>query len=726
MLIQMRAIQRAYRKGAVTIQALQPGDLSIAEGEFVAIMGPSGSGKSTLLHLIGCLDRPSSGSYLLDGIAVAELEDAQLSRIRNEKIGFVFQAFNLLPQHSVLQNIEAPLLYSSTFRQPLRQAQDNANSGSSTSLSDHQARALAEQVGLGQRLHHRPSELSGGEMQRVALARALVTQPRVILADEPTGNLDSQTGQSIMRMLQDLHEQGHTVIVVTHERSIADYAERILFLKDGRIEQEEHKENFSPPLPESDLASLPCLTETDFDKPESPETNSSPFDKLRERAARVPPSEPKREQGWGSSSRLTRKLSLTFPPFYQHTMSIVRTAIQGLLLHKLRSFLSVLGIVFGIGAFIAMLAIGAGARQEILEQIALLGTNTIQVKAITPAEEQVNRGREQLSEGLTTEDVARIFKISPSIRHLAALREFSFPVQYQQQVAQGRILATTSEYQHTANLPLARGRFLTETDEQEMQRVCVLGAEIQKALFAFQSPIGKMIKIQNDWFRVIGTLANKTFDQKNISAIRIRNINTYIYIPLSTSALFIAAEERGQIQEISIQVASADHVDDVARLVRTVLDRVHHGAQDYEVVVPRELLKQSQQTQSVFNVVMGSIAGISLLVGGIGIMNIMLATVTERTREIGIRRAIGASRRKILLQFLIETLVLTLIGGCLGIVLGAGGATLISLFAGWRTSISLHTVLLAVGISALVGFVFGMYPAAQGANMDPIGALRYE
>ena len=698
MLIQMQAIQRVYRKSSVTIHALQPSDLSIAEGEFVAIMGPSGSGKSTLLHLIGCLDRPSSGTYLLDGIAVAELEDAQLSRIRNEKIGFVFQAFNLLPQHSVLQNIEAPLLYSS------------ANSVDSPPSSDHQAQALAEQVGLGQRLHHRPSELSGGEMQRVALVRALVTHPRVILADEPTGNLDSQTGQGIMRILQDLHEQGHTVIVVTHERSIAEYAERIIFLKDGRIEREEGKKKKSQNLTESDFASLTQLTEVDFDETDSPEKNSPPG----------------RGQGWVPSSRLKKGFSLTLPTFYQHTISIVRTAIQGLLLHKLRSFLSVLGIVFGIGAFIAMLAIGAGARQEILEQIALLGTNTILVKAMTPAEEQVNRGREQLSEGLTTEDVARIFKISPSIRHLAPLREFSFPIQYQQQVVQGRILATTSEYLYTANLPLPHGRFLTDTDEQEMQRVCVLGAEIQKTLFAFQSPVGKMIKIQNDWFRVIGTLANKTFDQKNISAIQIRDINTFIYIPLSTSSLFIAAEEQGKVQEISIQIDSADHVDDVARLVRTVLARVHHGAHDYEVIVPRELLKQSQQTQSVFNVVMGSIAGISLLVGGIGIMNIMLATVTERTREIGIRRAIGASRRKILLQFLIETLVLTLIGGCLGIVLGIGGATLISLFAGWRTSISLHTVLLAVGISALVGIVFGMYPAAQGANMDPISALRYE
>jgi len=388
--------------------------------------------------------------------------------------------------------------------------------------------------------------------------------------------------------------------------------------------------------------------------------------------------------------------------------------------------LSILGIVFGIGAFIAMLAIGAGARQEILEQIAQLGTNTVLVKALAPAEEQVQRGREQLSQGLTLGDVKRIFQISPFIRHLAAIREFSLPIQYQQRMTQARILAATSEYQHTASVALAQGRFLIAADEQEVQRVCVLGAEIQQTLFAFQNPLGKMIKIQNDWFRVIGVLENKSVNSKSSSAIQARNVNLYVYIPLAAASVFIAAGEREQIQEIAIQVDTAAHVAEVARLVRTLLARAHHEAEDYEVIVPRELLKQSQQTQRIFNIVMGSIAGISLLVGGIGIMNIMLATVAERTREIGIRRAIGASRRKILQQFLIETLVLTLIGGCLGILLGAGGAALISVFAGWRTSISLHTVLFAVGISAGVGLVFGLYPAAQGASMDPIRALRYE
>ncbi len=222
----MQAIERVYRKGSVTIQALQVDDLSIAENEFVAIMGPSGSGKSTLLHLLGCLDRPSSGTYLLDGIAVSDLDDTQLSQIRNQKIGFVFQAFNLLAQHNVLRNIEAPLLYS------------NAASDKSSLSSIRRARKLAELVGLGQRLHHRPSELSGGEMQRVALARALITRPRVILADEPTGNLDSETSIDVMSVFQELNDQGITILLVTHEHDIAEYAKRVVELRDGLIKHD--------------------------------------------------------------------------------------------------------------------------------------------------------------------------------------------------------------------------------------------------------------------------------------------------------------------------------------------------------------------------------------------------------------------------------------------------------------------------------------------------------
>lgn len=676
MLIVMQNIGRVYQKGSVNIFALQQISLAIAEGEFIAIMGPSGSGKSTLLHLLGCLDRPTEGTYQLDRLEVANLSDPQLSLIRNQKIGFVFQSFHLLPQHTVLQNIEAPLLY--TIRDG-HLPEKTAFPGSEE--RQQRVREIAEQVGLEQRLHHRPSELSGGEMQRVAIARALVTRPRVILADEPTGNLDSHTGQEIMHILQTLHEQGNTIIVVTHENSVAAYAERIIYLKDGQAEDRGQK------------------AEGGRQKVEG------------------------RGQEKGSDLPAAYRL---LPTAYSLLTSVFETAVKGVLLHKLRSFLSVLGIVFGIGAIIAMLAIGAGAKQEILEQIALLGTTNIAVKAIVPSEEQIMRGRGQLSQGVTSEDADRIAQVSPFITAIAALRTIPLTVQYGQHRAQAEIVATSPEYQHTGNLYMSDGRFLTSADLREMRRVCVLGDEIRQALFAFRNPRGQMIKIRNDWFRIVGILQNKRFDHKSSALAQMKNINRQVYIPLSTSSVFVSPNDSERIQEISIRVDKSEHVDEVARLVRNVLTRVHHGAEDYDVVVPRELLKQSQQTQEVFNIVMGSIAGISLLVGGIGIMNIMLATVSERTREIGIRRAIGASRRMILLQFLIETLVLTLVGGCLGIGLGIGGASLITLFADWRTVISIQTILIAFGISALIGLVFGLYPASQGANMDPIAALRYE
>ncbi len=684
MLISLNSIERAYRKGALNIAALHHIDVEIAEGEFLAIMGPSGSGKSTLLHLLGCLDRPTGGAYLLDGVDVTTLNDTELSRIRNQKIGFVFQAFNLLPQHTVEENIAAPLLYAAN---PCAAAQKQQT-----------AHALAEQVGLGHRLHHRPTELSGGEMQRVAIARALIMQPRVILADEPTGNLDSRTGDEIMRLLISLREQGHTLIVVTHEPRVAAFAQRILHLKDGTIERIETPET-------SDALSFHAPRGTSL-------------------VGRSASSAPQSGERWHSTRSVERERHSPTPPFPFAAM--LRVATQGVLLHKLRSFLSVLGIVFGIGAIIAMLAIGAGAKQELLEQISLLGTNTITIKAVAPSEEPLERGDAQRSEGLTEDDVDRIAQVSPLIQAIAPARLLTLPTQYQQQTAQADIVGTTPAYRQSGNLSLYSGRFLTETDLAETSQVCIIGDDIRQALFAFRNPLGELIKIRNEWFQVVGVLSSKQLDPKKQASIQMRNVNRQVIIPLSTAAMFDQTQERRRIQEISIRVDDARHVDDAARLIRAVLTRLHHGAQDYELIIPRELLRQSQQTQRVFNVVMGSIAGISLLVGGIGIMNIMLATVTERTREIGIRRAIGASQRMILLQFLIETLTLTLVGGVLGIALGVGGAWLITAFAHWRTVISFDTILIACGVSAVIGLIFGLYPASQAARKHPIAALRYE
>ena len=722
MLLRLEHIQRDYQKKSVHTVALHDVSLNVAAGEFLAIMGPSGSGKSTLLHIVGCLDSPSHGAYRLNNIDISTCDDAQLSAIRNQNIGFIFQAFHLLPQHTVLQNIAAPLLY--TYPAP----------------SAERAGQLAQQVGLGERLQHRPFELSGGEMQRVAIARALVTNPRVILADEPTGNLDSRTGDDIMRLLCGLHEQGHTLIIVTHEREIADYADRIIFLKDGTIEREEHKN--SPPVL---FRVKPNTVDLSLEAP-TPELTPQPPLLQREgenteisASLLLPPNfagKPDLRKGENTEISASLLLPLSLQErgpggeFFRFSISSLLptalTAIHGIFLHKLRSFLSVLGIVFGIGAIIAMMAIGAGARQELLDQIGLLGITNVTIRAIPPADDAVKSGEAQLSQGVAYHDVERLSRGVPHLVALAAVRTVSAQVYYQQHNAQARIVGTEPDYLRSANLTLQSGRFLTPADVESAHRVCILGDDVRQAVFAFQNPLGEMVKIGDNWFRVVGVLTNKKLHPEKLPAIRIHNVNTDVYIPLSTSQVFVGPQEMHALQEISLQIDSPDNMEQVVRIIRAILAREHYGADDYDVIVPRELLQQSQQTQQVFNLVMGSIAGISLLVGGIGIMNIMLATVTERTREIGIRRAIGANRRMILLQFLVETILLTFAGGAIGILLGIGGAAGISIFAGWRTIISWQTIALAFGISALIGLVFGLYPASHGADMNPISALRYE
>ena len=410
----------------------------------------------------------------------------------------------------------------------------------------------------------------------------------------------------------------------------------------------------------------------------------------------------------------------------RHAESL-RIGIRSIRAHKLRSFLTMLGMIFGVAAVVSMVSIAEGARREAVEQIRLLGTNNIRVTQRELSESARAAAEQKGSSGLVLDDAVLIAESLWNVRGVAPIRFVDASVLGGHRETPARVVATNEQYDHVTDFFAGDGRFLSPLDVATGKRVAVIGAEVREALFGFRNPVGRRIRIGDQWFTVVGVMEPKTIRKGRASVIKLRNVNQDVYVPITTAALRLPdASGPGGVQEIAIQVDDADAVSQTAQVVKRLLARSHQGVDDFEIVVPAELLAQAQSTQRVFNVVMGSIAAISLLVGGIGIMNVMLTTVTERTREIGIRRAVGATRRTILTQFLIETVLVSTSGGCLGIVLGSAMAKGIHLFAGWETVISLPGTLLAFAISAAVGVVFGLYPARRAARMDPIAALRFE
>ncbi len=405
----------------------------------------------------------------------------------------------------------------------------------------------------------------------------------------------------------------------------------------------------------------------------------------------------------------------------------LRIGIKSILVHKLRSLLTTLGVIFGVAAVISMLSIGEGAKRAAIEQIKLLGTNNIRINHVKLTGEQAEAAEKKLSQGLTYYDGQLIRANLPNVRGVTPLRFVEIETMFGNKESTGRVIGTDESYVEVTNFHPSEGRFISGVDVLEAKRVCAIGAEVRIELFGYRNPIGRRIKIGDTWFMVVGVMESKTVKEGKTSVIKLRNINKDIYIPITTALKRFTDEERPNfVEEIAIQVENENQVVPTSEIVKRLLDRTHDGVKDYEIIIPAELIAQSQKTQRVFNIVMGSIAAISLLVGGIGIMNIMLASVTERTKEIGTRRALGATEQDIMGQFLNETVMISVTGGVIGIILGAIMAKSINLFAGWDTVISLYSVVISFGISALVGIIFGLYPARQAAKMDPIAALRFE
>jgi len=634
--------------------------MEIDRGEFVSIMGPSGSGKTTLMDILGCLSKPTSGTYYLNRQAINELNDNYLSEIRNEQIGFVFQTFNLLPRSTALGNVELPLLYA----------------GVSDRERKKRALEALETVGLKGRAHHYPNELSGGEQQRVAIARALVNNPSIILADEPTGNLDSQSGEEIMSVFKRLHEQGKTIIVVTHDPEVAKYADRILQVKDGQVKREEVQRKIA-------------------------------------------------EHKIGASDKINKRTSLI-----GSFVSGFSSGYKGLLSNKLRSFLTVLGIVIGVAAVIGMLGVGEGAKSQITSQIEKLGSNVLMVfprRAESKEEALEWRGR---SKGLTYEDAIAIREKISAINEVAPQIRTQERVRYLDKYWDTRLLGTSPSYQGIRNLEMDEGRFFDQEEIDSWAKVCVIGKTVKEELFGNERPVGKDVKVRDERFTAIGVLKEK-------GRVGWEDFDDQILIPFTTAQKRFTGDDR--VQTIFVQAKSSEATDTATQQVEALLTAKHNKVVDFRVRSQEEFRQAIEQTASTFKLMLAGIAAISLIVGGIGIMNIMLVSVTERTREIGIRKAVGAKRRDILVQFLIESIVIAFAGGVIGIILGIGFAGTIGnmmigagtfgprrFFGGGQSVITLSSILLAFFFAVSVGIFFGMYPANKASKLDPVEALRYE
>jgi macrolide transport system ATP-binding/permease protein len=649
--IELSDIQKSFPMGDERINILKGISLSVRAGEFVAIMGPSGSGKSTLMNVMGLLDRPDSGIYILENQEVQTLSEEELARARRETLGFVFQQFHLLPRLTALENVSLPLLYS------IR------------SMPSEPAKNLLARVGLGDRIDHKPTQLSGGQQQRVAIARALIHSPKIIFADEPTGNLDSKSSAEILNLLKELNEEGMTVILVTHEADVAQAANRIITIRDGKIESDVLKTKGG--IPSSDAI----------------------------------------------HSRATPSLKKNGNRF----LEFLKQAGTTLIANKLRTILSTLGVLIGVAAVIAMLAIGKGAQEAIETQLSSLGSNLLSVR---PASIRIG-GVAMESDWLkiSKEDADAILRLVPGVKQTGCVVQGNNQrVAYLEKNAATQVFGTQPIYARMHALIPVIGRYFTDDENQSRALVTVIGATVSRGLFGTENPIGKTIKVNKIPMRVIGLLPEK-------GASSFGDRDNQIHVPLHTAMYRLFG--KSFLDFIEVEIEKGVNMESAQDRIDTVLRSRHdippsQTEEAFRIFNMADIQSALTQTSKTLSLLLLVIAGISLLVGGIGIMNIMLVSVTERTREIGLRKAIGGTSSDILLQFMVEAAAIGVIGGILGVIVGSGTSLLVSLLAGWTTSISLPAVFGSFVFSSLIGMIFGLWPARRAAQLNPIDALKGE
>lgn len=690
-IIEIRNVTKVYRLGDVEVHALRGVSLTVKRGEFVAIMGASGSGKSSLMNIVGCLDRPTGGDYLLEGIDIASRNEPALAGIRSRRIGFVFQSFNLLARASAAENVALPLFYSGR-----------------TSESMARTREVLRKLGLADRERNYPSQLSGGQQQRVAIARALINDPAILLADEPTGNLDSKTADEIMSTIRDFNREHElTVVLVTHEPDMAAFADRIVTMRDGIIVSDE-----------PNMKQTVSWGRSRTGREEPP---------LRDKAA---------------------------PAGVSNIWSFARMALlaagRAIARNKLRSALTMLGIFIGVAALIAMVAVGEGASAAVKARIESLGTNLLVVLPGATTTNGVRAGFGSAST-LTVTDAEAIKKEDSAVVDVGYVARQVGQLQYGNQNWSTSIQGIAPSLLDIRNWKITAGRPMTEDDNRNVSRVCLLGQTVLKNLFGeHANPIGAIVLVKSVPMQVIGVLEAKgqsgygqdqddvvlipftTAERKvlGVAAPTQAQTNAKSVFPPPPNPFGVQPRLAGYVNSIYVQASSIDMVPVALQQVTRTLQQRHHiqpgQTDDFGVRNISDITQAAEGSSQIMALLLAAVASISLVVGGIGIMNILLVSVTERTREIGIRMAIGARRIHVLLQFLVEAVLLSVIGGGSGILTGVAVSRIISAVAGWPTLLSPMAIIGAFVFSAAVGVFFGYYPARRASLLNPIEALRYE